>query len=355
MKVVIDRDVHQKVMFWTHRAKFKEVSGLGKIVVDREAGTLRVVSAMLLPQVNHSAHTEIDAAAVCKAMYALRDEPGDLNWWWHSHVQMPVFWSGTDKDTIKEWGDNGWVLATVFNQKGEYRSAYYSKDGMRTPLGVQPLFLDELPTEFGQISVNKDWEQSYLDNVENYKPVPRYSGTGYLSGPGNTVTPVGDSPAFQAMLTIDKLPDERPVGLTKREWKRIKALRRGFAAVEGLKPKRPPTLVHDARDYENDVYGLSQAERTFLAKEGYDDADLDYLVENDFSPQEILELAEGSVSMKELKTMLQYGTYDASDVMRAFYEAQAANGVPEDDTPGLPLELTDQRDVYPSYPGACDV
>lgn len=40
-----------------------------------------------------------------------------------SHVNMAVFWSSTDTDTIKSIGKNGLCAATVFNKKEEMRSA----------------------------------------------------------------------------------------------------------------------------------------------------------------------------------------------------------------------------------------
>ncbi len=139
-RVLIDFKVYQKIMHWVNKAQ-GEVSGLGKVIIDK--GDYRVVDAILVEQQNTGASTELEPASVAKAMYEMRETPGHLNFWWHSHVNMAVFWSGTDIDTIREIGQHGFVVATVFNKKNETRSALYVKAGEIIP----EIFLDNLKTE----------------------------------------------------------------------------------------------------------------------------------------------------------------------------------------------------------------
>jgi hypothetical protein len=139
-RVLIDFKVYQKIMHWVNKAQ-GEVSGLGKVIIDK--GDYRVVDAILVEQQNTGASTELEPASVAKAMYEMRETPGHLNFWWHSHVNMAVFWSGTDIDTIREIGQHGFVVATVFNKKNETRSAVYVKAGEIIP----EIFLDNLKTE----------------------------------------------------------------------------------------------------------------------------------------------------------------------------------------------------------------
>lgn len=68
MKVVIDDLVYRQVMYHVDRAGNDEVSGFGSVVIDKEAGVFRVVSAMVLKQKNSSAATELDAQAMANAM-----------------------------------------------------------------------------------------------------------------------------------------------------------------------------------------------------------------------------------------------------------------------------------------------
>lgn len=160
LKLVIDPIVYQKVMHWVNKSDF-EVSGLGKVIFDAPTNTLRVVEAIILPQRNTSTTTDIDGVAVSKAMYQLRNSPGDLRWWWHSHVNMGVFWSGTDINTIQQLGNGGWYSATVFNKRNEMKSAFCQKTPVR-------LLVPDIPT---QLAVGKElltqWDTEYEKNVEN--------------------------------------------------------------------------------------------------------------------------------------------------------------------------------------------
>lgn len=145
--LVIRPEVHQKVMYWVDKCHL-EVSGFGKVVYHQGTDTFEVIAAYLLDQEVGPVHTNIDAASLGKLMYQTHKEEGELKWWWHSHVNMSTFWSGTDKDTIKELGHQGWAVATVFNKKGEHRSALAYRTEHPT-LGVQGHMVDELPLKVG--------------------------------------------------------------------------------------------------------------------------------------------------------------------------------------------------------------
>lgn len=124
-KVLILESVREKVQFWVNTCT-TEVSGFGTAHYDEENKMIVVTDAWVLEQDTFgAAHTEVKAEALQKLM-ELVDSEGtgrELRWWWHSHVGMAAFWSGTDTTTIKELGANGWIAATVFNNKGEVRSA----------------------------------------------------------------------------------------------------------------------------------------------------------------------------------------------------------------------------------------
>lgn len=166
--VEIEEEVYHKIMHWIDKAD-GEVSGLGKITM--ENGIFRVTSAILLKQENTSVTTDIDAAAVGKAMFELKDEPGHMNWWWHSHVNMEVFWSGTDMDTIHEFGNQGWVLATVLNKKRETRSCYFQKGTGFIP----SILIDDIPTRtifMASEETFEQWDKEFTEKVDEKKLKP---------------------------------------------------------------------------------------------------------------------------------------------------------------------------------------
>lgn len=177
LEIKIDDMVYQEVMHYVNKSDF-EVSGLGKVVVEKEDGCtiLRVTKVIILPQENTPVHTEIDPVAIGRAEYQLRNEPGDLRWWWHSHVKMDAFWSSEDMETIAQLSSNGWFCATVFNQDEETRSAYAQAGPVR-------LFMDELLTYTHRElpdGLVKSWDEAYTKNVKNVQSARHWSK--YLAG-----------------------------------------------------------------------------------------------------------------------------------------------------------------------------
>lgn len=180
MKIIIPKQVHDKVMHWVNKTS-NEVSGFGKVIFDSENKTFTVTDAFLVEQTGGSAHTDIDGGSLGKLMYKTKDTEGELKWWWHSHVKMSVFWSSTDTDTIKELGGNGWITASVFNQKNEVRSAVCWKT--TSELGSSLSINDNIDTE---ILTNVDpalvelWDAEFTENVKP-EPVRVYSGNSQYS------------------------------------------------------------------------------------------------------------------------------------------------------------------------------
>jgi hypothetical protein len=173
VKLEIPKDVYDKVMYWVKKAEF-EVSGFG--TVSFKDGTFTVHDAFLLEQEGTSGDTEINPTAMSKAMYecSKRKLPGELKWWWHSHVNMSVFWSGTDTKTIEELGGKGWCVATVFNKREELRSAFCAASQVAL-LGNLTHMEDEIDTEIKDYyltDVTNAWDKEYDLNVKRkeFKP-----------------------------------------------------------------------------------------------------------------------------------------------------------------------------------------
>jgi hypothetical protein len=324
-KIILNHEVYQKVMHWVNKSQF-EVSGLGLIKIEND-GVLRVVDAMILQQENTQTHTDISANAVNKAMFELRDSDGLLKWWWHSHVKMPVFWSGTDTTTMHEFGVQEYIIATVFNQKNEMRSAYYDGQGCITPWGAQPLFVDDLETKVDQAidkSLIELWDKQYADNVKNLThPIIRtygtggefdYSGTSYIDrGTAQPPTPILSkiytSEQIKAAKTA-RCAKERPEGMTKRDWVKLKTA----AVVADEREEVPDDLADDEETVKYDDYGFDQHERAYLAQQGWDQSDLDFLIVADFSPNELLDLADSDMSPGDIKQLIDEG-HSAADIM----------------------------------------
>lgn len=218
--IVIRPEVHQKVMYWVDKCAL-EVSGFGKVVYHEGTDTFEVIEAYLLEQEVGPSHTDIEASALGKLMYQTHRQEGELKWWWHSHVNMSAFWSGTDVNTIKELGHQGWFTATVWNKKGEHRSAL-SYRTEHPALGTQGHMVDELPLKVGYAlspAVSEAWAEELATKVKERKAY--FDAGEQLAWPEYTsrhTIPYGkDSWRGSTPLTAVKVGDADEWGLTKQE------------------------------------------------------------------------------------------------------------------------------------------
>lgn len=168
-KIAILKNVYEKIMFWVNHADF-EVSGFGTVTYDEKAQIFTVEDAFLLKQEGGSAHTDLDATALAQLQYEVhRNKPkGELRFWWHSHVNMATFWSQQDKDTIKQLGSEGWIVATVFNKKAEMKSAFCAQNNI-TLVGRGTYMEDDLKTEIPDYydqNLITQWTKDFDDKVK---------------------------------------------------------------------------------------------------------------------------------------------------------------------------------------------
>ena len=94
VSITIPPEIHAEIMYYVNKSNV-EISGLGRIVRDSN-GNMVVNKIYLIEQENSAASTDLSEEAVSKLLFESRKDEGALNFWWHSHVNMDVFWSGTD-------------------------------------------------------------------------------------------------------------------------------------------------------------------------------------------------------------------------------------------------------------------
>lgn len=184
MEFIIDPAAYAKLYHWIDKAP-GEISGLGMAQMSADGQTLFISDVFLFEQENSGASTDIGSerdgsvsiaqaqhrwmaalpketlAAICDGKIVPgRDMPW-ARWWWHSHSNMRAFWSGTDTETIRQLGSAEWFAATVFNRKGEYRSAMFLGGQWRH-------FLDDIKLRPGDAYAEKrkEWDAEYERNVK---------------------------------------------------------------------------------------------------------------------------------------------------------------------------------------------
>lgn len=115
-----------------------EINGFG--YVRRYGLDVWVDDVFILPQVVSAGHAETDSAAVAKhitEMLNRGEDPSIMKLQWHSHVNMPAYFSGIDLDTIDAYSAP-WMTSLVVNKQGEYQARLdvYGEWRFTTPLQV---------------------------------------------------------------------------------------------------------------------------------------------------------------------------------------------------------------------------
>lgn len=124
IKIEIAKSCQDKINGWCKAAN-SEVSGMG--LVRKEKGVYKVYDVFILKQTCGFAETTLDrkSSSWSNLMSQVVQKEGtlkNLRFWWHTHYNFNVFFSGTDTDTINELGAGAsWFLALVTNQRGEQK------------------------------------------------------------------------------------------------------------------------------------------------------------------------------------------------------------------------------------------
>jgi proteasome lid subunit RPN8/RPN11 len=117
-EVRIRRYALDKLLLYAERCPV-EIGGLGTVVEDSDG--LVITDVFLLGQRVSASDTELDTDAVFDFLARLVAEGGDpalVRLWWHSHADMDVVWSETDRTTIESLPGDFWV-ALLVNRRGE--------------------------------------------------------------------------------------------------------------------------------------------------------------------------------------------------------------------------------------------
>lgn len=123
MKVIFTPYAHALLREYVEQCQY-EISGAGKVIRDEENNFV-ITDLAVLPQQVTGATTDITSAEMAKFQVELirkGENVGEWYLWWHSHVNMEVFWSERDKDTMDDSTDYKRLLSVVTNKRDEYRA-----------------------------------------------------------------------------------------------------------------------------------------------------------------------------------------------------------------------------------------
>jgi hypothetical protein len=149
-----------------------EISGLGIIEKDKGKGILTVKDIWLLPQKCTAATTEISKDGMAKFYDKMISEGKDtslIKLWWHSHCDMPVFWSPTDTGTVEDFDteqpQENWFLSIVTNKEAKIKCRLDIFDPVRITLDNLPWEVDFSDPETDK-EVTDDMTTNYEEIIE---------------------------------------------------------------------------------------------------------------------------------------------------------------------------------------------
>lgn len=121
-RVFIAQQAIQKIKCFVDLCKY-EINGFG--FVERVGNDFVIVDVFLLKQYTCASgvHVETDPRALNKFVRELVQNGGDaskMRLQWHSHVNMPAYFSAEDVDTIGNYM-NDFMISLVMNKYGEYK------------------------------------------------------------------------------------------------------------------------------------------------------------------------------------------------------------------------------------------
>lgn len=125
LKVKVNPQVWNKLMFWAHNEKGLEVSGMGVVASQHlSEGNIEVSDIHMLPQANSSVYTEMDDEAMNKyyeECYAKEMAIGEFGCvWLHTHPGNSCQPSSTDETTFKDtFKRHPWALMLILGQSGD--------------------------------------------------------------------------------------------------------------------------------------------------------------------------------------------------------------------------------------------
>jgi hypothetical protein len=125
-KILVTDDVAKKMNFLTQICDV-EISGLGT-VHEHVDGTIVVDGLYVFKQQCNPGFTQIDREDL-SAFYTKMIEDGKeeeinrMKFWWHSHVNMPVFWSGTDIQNMVDLNNSNYLVSIVTNKSSDWKAA----------------------------------------------------------------------------------------------------------------------------------------------------------------------------------------------------------------------------------------
>lgn len=94
---------------------------------EKEETALEIYDIEILPQIVSGVHATISTETLAKFLHEKMkkgESTADYKVWWHSHVDMEAYFSGTDVNTINGSTEFPYLISIVTNKRGDIRARF---------------------------------------------------------------------------------------------------------------------------------------------------------------------------------------------------------------------------------------
>lgn len=123
-RIIIPLVSWQKIMAYVDLCPV-EITGFGDVTYDKTKNEFIIGEIYLPDQSATAGDVDVEEEDVSKFMLE-RMEAGATQMprlWWHSHVEMEAFFSGTDDAQMKDFSNDTFFVGIVVNKRGEYKAS----------------------------------------------------------------------------------------------------------------------------------------------------------------------------------------------------------------------------------------
>ncbi|MCK5320150.1 hypothetical protein KAJ61_02045 [Candidatus Parcubacteria bacterium] len=198
-KIYIPLMILQKIQCYVDLCTH-EVNGIGN--VECRGNDFWVSDVIILKQKATERNVEIDPKALNKYVYDLvvqGKDPSTLKFQWHSHVDMPTFFSPEDIDTIAGYM-NDFMISFVINKAGDYRCRLDLFKPFHLAIEV-PVYVVAPPLQTKLISECQDEIKQkviFESTVTGVVPVSRQAYESNIDNTGETIIRMENFPKEDA-------------------------------------------------------------------------------------------------------------------------------------------------------------
>lgn len=126
-QLVIPLESYKKIISYAIAADNIEITGFADVEFNKEKNEFVVGEVYLLEQNAGGADVHIEEEDIQKFNFEMVKAGKEQmpRVWWHSHVDMQAFFSGTDEGTLKELQNDTYIIALVVNKRAEMKAKMY--------------------------------------------------------------------------------------------------------------------------------------------------------------------------------------------------------------------------------------